>query len=98
MRPGPAQVESLHWRTVSRPTEHGAHREELVERGLAVEDVSPRESELVLEIRRRDDLPPFDERGQTGGVPFERCDHEIAQLLPRAIPATVSAEAVRREL
>ncbi len=51
-----AQVESRDGRAVPGPTEDRAHREELIERRLAVEDVAAGQAVGRLEVERRDDL------------------------------------------
>ena len=57
MRARAAEVEAAHGRAVLRPVEERAHREELVERRLAVEDVAARQAEGLLEVDGRQDLP-----------------------------------------
>src|SRR2546427_684756 len=57
MRSGAAQVQAAERRSIAAGLGDRAHREQLVERHLTVEDVAADQSEPFLEILRREDLP-----------------------------------------
>ena len=66
VRTGPTQVQPGDRRAVLRPAQHRAHRVELIERVLAVENVAAGQAIALLEIDRRQDLARQDERRQVG--------------------------------
>src|SRR5207249_10314753 len=61
MGAGSAEIQAFDWRPVAGPTWHGSEDEGLVQRHLAVIDVSFRQTEPLLQIGGREDLPAEDQ-------------------------------------
>jgi VWFA-related protein len=97
VRPGAAQIQPAHGGAVAGPAEDRAHREDLVERLLAVEQVAAGQAPVVLQILRGDHLAALDEPRQVRGGGRQRLEDAIPQLLAPAVPVAV-AQGVRRVL
>src|SRR5271155_163087 len=86
MRAGAAEIKSTDRRFVARPIENGAHGEELIERELAMENLSAGETVNGFQIVRSDDLHVFDEAGKIGRV-FGKCfDDDVAEVFAADAP------------
>ena len=96
MRARAAEVEAPHRRAVLGPAEQGAHREELVERGLAVEDVAARQAVRLLEVEGRQDLAVRDLALEVRGVGGDGVDDGVAEGVALRVP--VALQLVRSEL
>ena len=83
-----AEIQPLERGPVSRPPEQGTHREELVERLLAVEDVAAAQAECRLDVRRSENLPMHDERTEIRGKFNEGLLDALRQPLARGVPIT----------
>src|SRR5579863_2617 len=75
VRAGAAEVEPADRSFVASPIEDWAHREKLVQREFAVEDVSAGESVDRLEIARSDDLHRFDDLVEVRRISGNRFEH-----------------------
>src|SRR5688572_18949982 len=62
------------------------HREELVERKLAVKDVSARQPVVTLEVQWRDDLRGDNPRPQAGRISFEHAEDVCEEAVARGGP------------
>src|ERR1700687_1398284 len=69
-----AHVQALQRAAIVTMTEDRSRREELVQREGAVEDIAPDESELALEVERRQCVPGDDARGKIGRVTLDGSD------------------------
>src|SRR6267143_7060465 len=74
-----AEVEALHWHTVTRPAKQRTHGKNLVECEFAVEWVPAGETICFFEVFRREDLPGQNFPGQVGRVDCERLDDCVGQ-------------------
>src|SRR5690349_1581707 len=86
MRAGAAEVEARDRRPVPRPSQDGAHREELVEGRLAVEDLAAPDAELLFEIDGRKNAAREDEFAEPGRVRLESLFDDLSQLLAPSLP------------
>ena len=66
--------------------EDRSSREELVQRERAVEDIASDQSELALEIERRQCVPGDDARGKIGRVTIDGGDHQRFDFLFHRVP------------
>ena len=79
VRAGPAQVETLDRRTVSGAACGRTAEEDLIERHLAVVDVSLGQREAGGEVGRRQHVPVQDCRFEVGDVLRQRRDDRASQ-------------------
>ena len=93
-----AQVECRDRRAVLGTAKDRAHREQLVERRLAVQDVASGEPVGGLEIARRDDLPMDDEPFDVRCVFRQRAQNHPSELVRRIGPRPAAGEGVGRVL
>src|SRR5262245_6113919 len=80
VRGGSAHVEAADRRPVLGPARRGPQEEKLLQRQLALEDVSFREAPLPLEIQGSDDLAVPDDVLEVGSVLRDRVDDSVAEL------------------
>ena len=86
MRARSAQIQAGDRRRVARMAQQRTHREQLVERQLAMEDVSPRQTVVALEVQRRDDLRGEDVRSHAWRVSFEHVEDVAKEAVARSGP------------
>ena len=82
-----AEKQILDWGAVTRPIEHRAHGEQLIERKFAVKDVAAAKSIGFIEVKRRDDLAMQDFVWQIRGVLSHGVDDSLAKSLPSFAPS-----------
>ena len=93
-----AEVESGDGRPVSGTAENRSHGKELIERRLAVQDVTAGESIRRFEIARRDHLLMNDETLDARRVPRQGADDVLPQVVGCIGPRPPARERVWREL
>src|SRR6202140_5736890 len=81
-----AHVQALQRAAIVTMTEDRSRREELVKRERAVEDIAPDQSELALEVERRQCVPGDDARGKIGRVTIDGSDHQRFDRFFRGVP------------
>src|SRR5262249_48478540 len=86
MRSRSAQIQARHRWAVARPPEKGTRHEELIERELAVKNMSTGQSIRALEVERRDHLPGDDGGFESWCVRGNRPRHAIGQPIALCIP------------
>jgi hypothetical protein len=74
-----AQEEAGDDRAVAGRRWRRAHHQELIERQLAVVELAAGQGEMRFEIGGGQDFPRHDSLAHVRGVPFEDCDHGVAQ-------------------
>src|SRR6185295_9128996 len=84
MRAPAAQVEPADGCAIARSPQERPHREELVERQLAVKDVAAAESVLSLEVVGCDDLRRDDLLANAGHCVFQHAKRGVEQRVTRA--------------
>src|SRR4051794_1708893 len=85
-------------RRVLRPPGRGAQEEQLLERQLALEDVALGETEIALEIERRQYLPMQNDVADVRRVFRDRIDHGVAKRLALGVPREPRLQLVGRVL
>ena len=93
----PRQVQPVERQPVARVAEHRPPQEELVEPGLGVERVATGQTEVALEVERRQDLPGRDQRRQPGRHPSSVATTASPTSSRRVVPRAL-AQGVRRVL
>src|SRR3954466_6403603 len=84
-------------RAILGPVRSGTLKEQLMQRELALEDVSFRQSGDPLDVRRRQNLPAEDELLDVGRIAADGVDHRVTERFTLLVsPAAV--EIVRRIL
>src|SRR5439155_10087734 len=86
VRPRAAEIQVAERCPILRPSERRPHREQLIQRELAVKDVAAGQSVCRLEIRGRDDLSMLDERSQAGSVLLDRAEDAVRQPAALVFP------------
>src|SRR5262249_25956833 len=74
-------------------TRAGAHREDLIERGLAVQDVPAPQGAALLEVGRGEHLARHDQAGEIGRVVGQRALDRLGQRGRRLAPLGVPQRA-----
>src|ERR1035437_4129706 len=97
MRARPAEIQTPDGRRVARPAEQWARNEELVERQLAVENMSAGQPEGPLEIERGDDLPRDDRRFEARRVCRDGARGRVTEPIALGVPRR-AAQVIRGEL
>src|SRR5580693_1493497 len=96
MRATATKIEVVDRRAVARPVEQWPHREKLIERQIAMEDLSAAQSIDIFQILRRDDLVRQDHLGEIRSVPCQRLYNSLSERLSLALP--IGLKLVRRVL
>ena len=86
MRRGTAHVKIPDGRAILGPTRRGPQKEELFERQLSLKNIAFRETELSLNIERRQHLPVQDQLLDVGRMLGNGIDDRIAELLASLVP------------
>src|SRR5690242_9511998 len=97
MRTGAAEIEALQRRAILRPTNQRAERKELIERLLAVMNVSAAQTVSLFEIQRRDYLLRHNSIAQSRRIPFQDIQDVRAELVSFCGPIPL-LQFVRRKL
>src|SRR2546422_8015811 len=84
-------------RRIARKAEQRAHDEHLIERELAVEDVTAGQAVRALEIKRCDDLARNYRRFEAGRIARDRASRGVAKAIALGIPGR-AAQVIRRVL
>jgi len=86
MRARATQVQAPDRSAISRMSQQRPHREQLIERQLAMKDVAAGKPVLPFKVERCDDLRTDDLAADTWSWPFEHRDHGIEQRITRDSP------------
>src|SRR4029077_3460582 len=88
MRPRAAQVESFDRCAILRPSWHRPHEKQLVQRKIAVKDITFRQSVGALQIKRRERMPCEDRARDIRGI-FPNCAYDpVAQQFAMVVPSS----------
>src|SRR4029077_2937084 len=86
MRARSAQVESIDRSAILRPARYRPHEEQLLQRQIAVKNISLREAIGPLQIQRCQHLAGDDGSGNVGGILANLANNAISQDFPVFIP------------
>src|SRR5580704_5173823 len=86
MRAGAAQIQTMDWSSVLRPSGQGTHEEKLLQPQVAVENVAFGQAVRTLEIERREHLARKDHTGYVGRVFSNFPDYAVAEQFPFLVP------------
>src|SRR2546430_16976950 len=95
MRSRPAQIQVANRRAVSCPVEQWTHGEKLIERQLAVKNVSASESVCIFQVLRSNDLVGQDQLRQVRRVLRQSLNDGIAKRYAFGFPVA-ALQLVRR--
>ena len=84
MRARAAEIQSLEWCSILRPTNQRSERKELIERLLAVMNVAAAQSVSLFQIERRDHLAPQRSDPLDPARTRQMIDNGVGKFLPLA--------------
>src|SRR5277367_655396 len=94
---GTAHIKIVDRSAVVGPAGHGAKKKELLERQLALENVSLRQAKFTLEVERRENLAAGDNFFDVGSMLGDGVDDSVAEGFALIVPGALG-EFVRRVL